>query len=504
MIEPFLYQSLDRNTDQIRVLKILPGKKSNPIRCMIETVSLASSKFNFNCLSYVWGDEAEKQTILLNEKAIEVRSNLYEFLLRARKWRKIHSMPIWIDALCIDQSNLIEKGYQVQAMAQIYKSARQVFIWFGKDERKTWLWSSLLVNHYLYQAGVRTTSTTIASCSGFFARLIYHCLCLLDELHKKLLKDGSNIGLTYLDLLRKPIIRLSNNKYWSRVWIMQEVLLAQDPVAVYSNGISPLYRTIIGYRFGSTFDFTGGKDVASYKYRQLLRSALNQQCAYPRDRLFAIRGLLHEDETERISVDYTANIIDIFFGQAYTSVCRAQSLWDLLVVNDLGTALNVEVKCFCSHEILAYVERYHPEQAAAYLESRYTTQDNARSAKDGGPNEDYTSTYYVMARPTEEERQADFLSGMTCSVVTGGIRCNAILKDTRTLWRIEDRLSTVHLTVFNNPRHIAFGLTRLSAGYSMAKPVLAPSLDLSRINIDVDHLFEYQHQALTKERLLLP
>ena len=41
-------------------------------------------------------------------------------------YRIIESEPIWIDAICIDQSNGVEKGHQVSIMNRIYRSAEEI------------------------------------------------------------------------------------------------------------------------------------------------------------------------------------------------------------------------------------------------------------------------------------------------------------------------------------------------------------------------------------------
>ena len=38
---------------------------------------------------------------------------------------------MWVDAICIDQTNLIERGQQVQLMHKIYKEAYDAVIWLG-------------------------------------------------------------------------------------------------------------------------------------------------------------------------------------------------------------------------------------------------------------------------------------------------------------------------------------------------------------------------------------
>lgn len=37
----------------------------------------------------------------------------------------------WIDAICIDQNNTIERNHQVELMGQIYRNASRVRVWLG-------------------------------------------------------------------------------------------------------------------------------------------------------------------------------------------------------------------------------------------------------------------------------------------------------------------------------------------------------------------------------------
>jgi hypothetical protein len=41
---------------------------------------------------------------------------------------------MWIDQCCINQSNNIEKGAQVQLMGEIYKAAERTTIWIGESD----------------------------------------------------------------------------------------------------------------------------------------------------------------------------------------------------------------------------------------------------------------------------------------------------------------------------------------------------------------------------------
>ena len=44
-------------------------------------------------------------------------------------------MLLWIDSICINQSDLAEKSSQVNLMRRIYRKAKRVIVWLGKDGR---------------------------------------------------------------------------------------------------------------------------------------------------------------------------------------------------------------------------------------------------------------------------------------------------------------------------------------------------------------------------------
>jgi hypothetical protein len=89
----------------------------------------------YEALSYVWGDQAIRSTILVSvggggpPRRCPVTRNLYAALQHLR--RPDSDRVLWIDALCIDQTNVEEKGQQVVRMDRIYQTARNVCVWLG-------------------------------------------------------------------------------------------------------------------------------------------------------------------------------------------------------------------------------------------------------------------------------------------------------------------------------------------------------------------------------------
>jgi hypothetical protein len=68
--------------------------------------------------------------ITIDSKDFIVTSNLYIVLSHLRYETK--PRMLWIDAICIDQTNMVEKGSQIALMRQIYENAERGVIWLGE------------------------------------------------------------------------------------------------------------------------------------------------------------------------------------------------------------------------------------------------------------------------------------------------------------------------------------------------------------------------------------
>lgn len=109
----------------------------------LKTVQLLSKKGkgkagaprDYDALSYTWGKREEGESkITCNGRTLMVWKNLYSALpFLAKRLRQAGSPPrgIWIDAVCINQSDEKEKSAQIDRMAEVYRFARQVVVWLG-------------------------------------------------------------------------------------------------------------------------------------------------------------------------------------------------------------------------------------------------------------------------------------------------------------------------------------------------------------------------------------
>ncbi|KAH7411740.1 heterokaryon incompatibility protein-domain-containing protein [Phaeosphaeria sp. MPI-PUGE-AT-0046c] len=168
------HRPLDTTKRQIRLLKVT--RWGNAIHCNILVTGLKSAP-TFQALSYTWGSSTPTANISMAYKKFAVSRNLFTFLeeytaitpaenaspqgslsssnspatshlgvlgggkevlalrsrIRTREHYSSNTPPkyIWIDQLCIDQSNPTERNHQVRLMSLIYRYAKTVIIWLG-------------------------------------------------------------------------------------------------------------------------------------------------------------------------------------------------------------------------------------------------------------------------------------------------------------------------------------------------------------------------------------
>jgi hypothetical protein len=131
---------------RFRLLQLNPvSPPANGLRCTMQVFDLQDPP-KYVALSYTWGDpdweyddsvtEAVrasykvKQHILINDKPTMISTNLFNALLALQANPDMHkSLPIWADAVCINQDDESEKSAQVNAMDSIYMKAELATVW---------------------------------------------------------------------------------------------------------------------------------------------------------------------------------------------------------------------------------------------------------------------------------------------------------------------------------------------------------------------------------------
>ena len=192
---PELYRPLDINQHEIRLIKIAPGASADSIECDLEVISLRDDH-EFEALSYCWGDTIHQAKITVASYDFSVTENLESALRHLRHLDKVRR--IWIDQLCINQTDDAEKSHQVPHMGSIYSNATQTIVWLGEGSDQT-------------RRAFEFITTVARDGSLHWSSSHY------PYVNPAILDDTDN----------GPMVHLLTCPWWSRVWTVQEYILAK-------------------------------------------------------------------------------------------------------------------------------------------------------------------------------------------------------------------------------------------------------------------------------------
>lgn len=188
----------------VRILKLLPGLDKQPIECVLDTASLDGEDCRYQALSYTWGSLDHMLDITCNGMTFAITRNLHSALLRLRG--KEHVVPLWVDALYINQSQdsqaLREREAQVQLMWIIFPGRKKLSPIWGEtvdhqEDFEDFLWPF---------RNLPDNPRTSAEVTG--------------------LKAGE-YGLPGMQHACWPTLaQVLSQDYFQRVWIIQECVLA--------------------------------------------------------------------------------------------------------------------------------------------------------------------------------------------------------------------------------------------------------------------------------------
>ncbi|PMD52527.1 HET-domain-containing protein [Hyaloscypha bicolor E] len=325
-VEQFYHKPLNRFTRNSRPFRLLDiqtcSDPSSRIECTLQHANLLK-KPPFKALSYVWGDGTIKVPILLDSKRYDVTRNCYAALLRLRE---LGETTVWIDAICIDQSNKEEISSQIPLMNYIYPAAKDVIVWLGHVEEERKLNS-------------RETESLAVSLLGEL---------LVEDIHIDLFLDIAKSG-NCPELRWQAMKIIYGHPWFQRLWTHQELILSTSATfvldfhtlhfdqfrlatqAIHRASDKFTFRNPPAYITGVFKDdegFNGGLNRARSRtlacenrhYPPHKRwSVLNHvnmgrlfDCSEPRDRVYALLGLLDAKIRDRVHVDYEKPVEEVY------------------------------------------------------------------------------------------------------------------------------------------------------------------------------------------------
>lgn len=180
------YRPLDFANYETRFLELSESSRPDVPSCSLRHGSLMYPP-DYVGLSYAWGDAKETTSIVLDGKLVRVSANLKAAL---QQMLSEGITRVWVDALCIDQANLHERGSQISLMGKIYAKATKVVAWLGLPSD-----DSEIAMRYFQEAADRRRYGIV----------------------------GGNAIMS-----AESLSRLFARPYWQRMWIVQELAKAKE------------------------------------------------------------------------------------------------------------------------------------------------------------------------------------------------------------------------------------------------------------------------------------
>lgn len=275
-----IYSNLEPG--QMRLLKLHRG--TGRLRCSI-IVATDCNHLSYEALSYVWGSEHHPKQLQLNNRSYYITQNLDKALrqLRSRDQDRI----LWVDALVINQSDLSERENEIEKMSGRFSGATRTIAWIGHAD--SWLEQFLNSLNEMSLEQIRS------------------------------LRGGTQIRILNLLLRDLP--------YWSRAWIVQEIMFSKAILLMYGSATVPydkleaLEDTYTDVYIDPREPTVGNTQLqvrpgAGLRHEWLrfpfwLKTCSTKRlCKEPQDRILAYRNCFSPDAREFITVDYTQSEYD--------------------------------------------------------------------------------------------------------------------------------------------------------------------------------------------------
>ncbi|ORY18413.1 heterokaryon incompatibility protein-domain-containing protein [Clohesyomyces aquaticus] len=338
---------------QFRLLILLPSVDfDSEIECRLWHATLGACR-PYEALSYVWGNPNFTEHILLNGIEFMITPSLSSALQHLRL--PTEERTLWIDALCINQSDLDERREQVGYMRQIYSNCTLDILWLGL-EREEYLRGMEIINR------VQGLKPEEIESLGWKSEYHYRPEMLESgEVQDEDMAYRKEWGVTESDKMA-VLALLVLNPVWSRVWIVQEIACAPkvilhcgrttldwglvegilDGIETYNDAFHGAFchshhwmwkhlfstaKMVANQRAMITRMSSGGSESHIF---DVLARFKHTQSTDPRDKVYGLLGLA--SDPLGIEADYTKHVV-----QTYTDVAIA-------IIN---SSANLDLMCQC-------------------------------------------------------------------------------------------------------------------------------------------------------------
>jgi hypothetical protein len=242
---------------QTRIIALRPGDTCDPLVSDLSVVDLIAAEglgfhdsdtiIQYEAVSYSWGREKFDEILTCNGNELQISSHLASGLRQLRQTSS--TRYLWVDAVCINQFDELEKSRQVRNMLKIFEKAITVIAWLGVIEPDFIPFGDCqgcgkcLCDRIPTKASSRDSSGVPQSKR--------RKLSAMDEQHGRLTDQMNSFDDVDSASLQQPrsherasVETFISRSWFSRTWVRQEVFAAREIIVQLGHYQTNLYDLI--------------------------------------------------------------------------------------------------------------------------------------------------------------------------------------------------------------------------------------------------------------------
>jgi len=303
------------------VLELAPGTLDDPLRVkIIHNTHIPSTAghgildwiMQYKALSYVWGSGWDNVShILVDDKyVLRILPNLDIALRHLRSQEAPRTL--WVDAICINQESIEERNTQVAIMLDVYARAQNVQIWLGPADADSIMGMEVLkyfAENTLHEPAPwdqREEGTFCQALSNILQRGWFHRVWVVQEacVSRKSIMTCGNDSFQWENDPNQVLKFIRRIKYATISPQWERAGLSQVNLDIFLQVLNLQMQHLERQR---RENLRPALDILDIAYDIRHRKATD-----PRDKIFAIMGLVDQNDKAFLRPDYMMSVEEVF------------------------------------------------------------------------------------------------------------------------------------------------------------------------------------------------
>ncbi|KLU90125.1 hypothetical protein MAPG_09091 [Magnaporthiopsis poae ATCC 64411] len=228
------YHHLDEYMEEIRLLRLcITQSHDKDLKFdLVDNIPLEDAE-HYWAISYRAGDPNDTKVIEVDGLKFNIFASAFDALQKIYECLKKHSEEgnelsdhyVWVDQVCIDQSDHRERSAQVTIMRQIYERATEVLVRLGPDPTDDMAMDWLLSQYRQLQIICRGPIPYLEGRDLVSTVNRFHFQAVVDSLQSRSRPELLSLLGALAEFMSQP--------WWTRCWVAQELVVARRARIVY-------------------------------------------------------------------------------------------------------------------------------------------------------------------------------------------------------------------------------------------------------------------------------